>query len=115
MPEWFANWVRNYRPVLWIAPAALVLIAVGGYTHARLSGLPVLETILTWDEWFAAILFLPLVATIGTRLRGPSRGYDRPVRPALVSMGYVLGLLVFGADLLIRAMLGLGWDPFLLG
>ncbi len=114
MREGFAEWVRSYRTVLWIAPVALLMIALGGMIHARVAGLPVLETILTWAEWFAAILFLPIIATIGTQLRGPSRGVGQPTRPALVSMGYVLALLVFGADLLVRAVLGLGWEPFLL-
>lgn len=98
-----------------LGPVVWLLLALAGWIHARLAGLPVLETIVTYDEWFAALLLLPLLGTIGTSVRGPSRGRDRPDRPALVSMGFVLALIIFALDLIVRALFGLGWEPFLLG
>lgn len=110
-----AAWFRSYRLVWMLGPVVWALLALAGLIHARLAGLPVWEVIVTWHEWFAALLWLPLLATIGTTIRGYARGRDRSDRPPLVSMGYLLALIVFALDLAVRAILGLGWDPFLVG
>lgn len=113
--EGLTAWFRSYRIVWLLSPVVWVLLALAGGLHARMTGLPALELIVTYQEWFAALLLLPILVTIGTTIRGPSRGRDKPYRPSLVSMGYVLALTVFSLDLLVRALFGLGWEPFFLG
>lgn len=111
-----AAWFRSYRTVWLLSPVAVVVLAVAGWIHARVALLPELPLILTYWEWCAALLLLPSLATLGIAIRGPRRGgHDRPSRPALVSMGYVLAMAVLSVDLLVRALFGLGWEPFFLG
>jgi hypothetical protein len=108
-------WYRRDRLVWMLGPAAWVLLALAGWLHARMTGLPVLPLILTYDEWFAALLLLPSLATLGAAAREPEHGgAGVRSRLTLVRMGYVPALIVFSLDLLVRALFGLGWEPFFL-
>lgn len=115
MAQGVAAWFRSYRFVWLLGPVVWLLLVLAGWVHARLTGLPALELILTWQEWFVALLLLPYLLTMGTTIRGPGRGGDKPVRPSLVSMGYVLALTVLALDLMTRAIFGVGWAPFFVG
>jgi hypothetical protein len=101
----------------WVLALALwALLGVVAWVHAQLAGLPARQLIVTYWEWSVALLLLPFLATIGTTIPGPNRrGPDTPARPALISMGYVIALVIFSLDLLVRALFGLGWEPFFLG
>lgn len=97
------------RSLLLGALAFLILAACGGL-HARLSGQPAPQLIATWCEWFAALVFLPYVFTLGAFGRW---GQERAIAPVI--LGWRVALVVFALDLLLRALLGLGLTPFYTG
>lgn len=108
-------WNRRDRLMWMLGPAAWALLALAGWLHARITGLPVLPLILTYDEWFAALLLLPSLATLGATMREPEHGgAGARSRLTLLRKGHVPALTVFALDLLVRALFGLGWEPFFL-
>lgn len=109
LPWWQARWKRIMVGIaLWGALAA----AAGAFAASR--GLPLWETVVTWDEWFVAIaLFVYVPVALG----GPTDEEMRlqPTKKKLIyavrATGLVL-LVVFLLDLLVRLVFGLGWEPF---
>ena len=110
MVPWLqARWKRVVVGVgVWGAIAA----AAGAFAASR--GLPLWETVVTWDEWFvAAVLAIYVPVVLGgasdeeMRLQPTKRRLVHAVRAS----GMVL-LVVFLLDLVVRLVLGLGWDPF---
>lgn len=105
-------WLNRYRLALVMGPAVWVVLALAAWIHAYMGGLPTLPLILTYAEWCAAILLLPVLVTVGASVRGVQQASERPSR---LTMGYVLALSVLAIDVVIRALSGIGWEPFFLG
>jgi hypothetical protein len=82
------------------------LVALG-LLHAALSGRPAPRVITAWCEWFAALVFAPYVFSFGAFGRW---GSERSI--GLVVAGWRVALVVFALDLLMRALLSLGWEPY---
>ncbi|MFZ5816896.1 MAG: hypothetical protein ACOY93_16645 [Bacillota bacterium] len=103
MLQSLTHWFWSRRQDWLLGLGAWALLGVGGAVHAHFAQLPALQVIVTWNEWFAALLLLPLLFT--GRMRGNP----------LARKAYAAVLVVFALDLLVRALFGLGWQPFLLG
>ncbi len=110
MPAWIRRRTGEMVAgvVLWLA------LATAGAGSANATGLPVWETIVTWDEWAVSLLLLPqglfwLIAIVRRE------DVANPFVRRLVSGARALAwsaLPLFALDLLTRAVLGLGWKPF---
>lgn len=86
---------------------AFAVLAGLGSLHGALAGLSVPRLITAWAEWFTALVLFPYVFSFGALGRwGAERGHK------LVTLGWVVALEVFALDLLLRALLGLGWEPY---
>jgi hypothetical protein len=114
MMQGIIHWGQQAGRALLPGAGLWVLLALGGGLYAWVQGGPVLPTIVTWDEWVAAVFFLGpfIVFTMNVVHRGTreSRGEDRFVDVS-ARLGRA-GLAVFLLDLIIRAAFGLGWKPF---
>lgn len=143
MREWVAFGFRRHRSVLIGGLLLWALLAVGAVVQASAVKSPILPAIVTWSEWAVAVMLLPGLATAGARgLDAVSRGgraratmegviagagvssVDRHVaeeaqriksvgRPGWVRTLSTMAWVVFGVDLLLRAVFRLGWEPFL--
>lgn len=90
------RWVTPYRGRIGVGLGCWGLCSVAAVVYASQSGATRLPIVVTWNEWLVALLLIP----------------------ALVSGGSVAvwlrwtAAIVFGLDLLVRALFRLGWQPF---
>jgi len=86
---------------------AFLVLCLFGVLHAALAGRRGPENATAWCEWFAALVLLPYAFSFGAFGRwGSERGL------AWVAGGWRVALVVFALDLVLRAVLGLGWEPY---
>lgn len=106
-----AQWLKERWPV-WAAGVLLwVLLAAGATIYATTNSLNVWEQIVTWDEWAVAIgLLIRFLVPIFRRSEVVSRRGQWFVG-LMGDMTWALAV-VFLLDLLTRAVLGLGYEPF---
>lgn len=99
-----------WRRSLLAGLAAFAVLAACGALHAQFAGQPAPPMVVTWCEWFAALVLLPYVFTLGAFGRwGQERAHGA------VILGWRVALVVFALDLALRAALGLGLSPFYTG
>jgi hypothetical protein len=111
MGEALVGWVKE-RWMAWAAGVlAWVLLALGASAYATSTGLDPWRLTVTWDEWVVAIGLLPrLIVPIFRK----SEMVDPVARRAVAWVGEFTWVLfvIFILDLVARAVLGLGWEPF---
>jgi hypothetical protein len=101
----------------WLALAGAALWAVvmaAAYVYAGQTGKPVGPTAVTWVEWAVAIGWLPMVFQLVMGILGMSdveHKTGRRVIGTFTSLSFVC-LVAFLLDLVTRAVLGLGFEPF---
>ena len=111
MQEATIQWFRRR----WIALAAGVLlwgaVAVAAILYANRLGLSPWHRVVTWDEWLVA---LGLLVRIAVPIFRKSEMKDERAQRVVGWVGEFTGalLVVFALDLMTRALLGLGWEPF---
>lgn len=136
------SWYRNYRLYWLAGAVLWLIVAAGTWPYAQTRGLPYLKTMVTWDEWVVAVLLLPWLthfllvglgkATRGSRVNaamqnivvgGSLQALNDQVAAEFAPesnaspVGWVsrltaVAVAVFALDLLVRAVFGLGWQPF---
>lgn len=101
-----ASLQRAFRALLAGFLTFIVLVTLAS-VHGALTGLSVPQLITAWAEWFSALVLFPYAFSFGALGRwGEERGHR------LVTLGWQVALEVFALDLLMRAVLGLGWEPY---
>lgn len=107
--------VRDWMRERWLAWAAGVLlwIAVAGAAtaYSRSHGLNAWQQVVTWDEWLVAVGLLPRVLIPIFQKNEMKDPAARRVVGWVGDFSWAL-LVVFLLDLIARAVLGLGWEPF---
>jgi len=90
------------------------LLAAGAALFATMKGLPVWPVIVTWDEWVAALVTLPMFVMAALGIFTPEEFKGRRTRAVMRALYLVSPAVavVFVLDLISRAVLGLGWQPF---
>lgn len=143
MKDWVVAGFKHHRTALMGGLVLWVLLAVGAWVQVSAAQSPILPAIVTWNEWAVAVMLLPGLATAGARgFDAVSRGgraratmegviagagvssVDRHAaeeaqrikavgRPGWVRTLSTMAWVIFAVDLLLRAVYGLGWEPFL--
>jgi hypothetical protein len=94
--------------------SAGLLIAMAGWLYASGKGLPLWETVVTWQEWVAAILLLPTVL-LRIIVLNPKEDIHSKKAHRIVAVLHevaLVALAIFLVAVLTRATLGLGFKPF---
>ncbi|HLN61754.1 MAG TPA: hypothetical protein VK464_09400 [Symbiobacteriaceae bacterium] len=97
-----------------LGAGAWALLAAAGAAWAGSAGRPLLQTVVTVDEWAVAVLLLPTVLlwVFGVVQRDELvRDGARKVVGTAWGIGAV-AMVIFALDLATRAAFGLGWKPF---
>lgn len=143
MTQRIMAWLLHHRPALTGGLLLWGLLALGAWIRASGAQSPVLPAIVTWNEWAVALMLLPGLIMTGARgfdatsragraratMEGVIAGagiksVDRHVheeaqrlagvgRPGMIRSLSIMAWVVFALDLLLRAVFGLGWEPFL--
>ncbi|HWH69233.1 MAG TPA: hypothetical protein VNT26_07595 [Candidatus Sulfotelmatobacter sp.] len=105
------TWLKERWPALTAGLLLWVLLAAGATLYASQQGGDVWQQIVTWDEWAVA---LGLLVRFLIPIFRKSEVVDKRGRRVIGWLGDMTWALavVFALDLLARAVLGLGWEPF---
>jgi hypothetical protein len=111
MSEALVDWLKQ-RWSAWAAGVlAWVVLALGAAAYAGANGLHAWKLIVTWDEWVVAMgLFIRFLVPIFRRSEMVNTSARRIVGWAGEATWALFVILVL--DLVARAVLGLGWQPF---
>jgi len=107
-------WGRRHTVDVLAGVGLWLILGAAGWSRAVRMGTSPARTVVTWDEWAAALLLLPLLGVLGgagvnaVRHEGHARANTGRLNRAMVAGGVVLAL-----DLVLRVVLGLGWEPYL--
>jgi len=95
------RWVIPYGVQVGVGLVCWVLCSVAAAVYAAQTESAVLPTLVTWNEWLGALVLIPALFSISAP----------KVRPAM-GMARWIAATVLGLDILVRALFGLGWQPF---
>lgn len=111
MAETLVDWVKDRWPAWAAGVLAWVLLALGAAAYATSNGLDAWKLVVTWDEWVVAVGLIPRVLVPIFR---KSEVADPTARRVVAWFGEFTWVLfvILVLDLVARAVLGLGWEPF---
>lgn len=97
-----------------VGAGAGLLIAIAAWLYARGQELPLWETVVTWQEWVAAILLLPTVLLRIVVLNPKADIHSKKAHRIVAVLHDIalVALAIFLVAVLLRAVLGLGFKPF---
>ena len=126
--------LRPWRPHVAIGAIIFASLSAGALAYATSHSRPLGPEVVTWCEWFVAVDILPALILPGLARRAEIQAWVRrrmgmaeeaeseatyeyrlQQRNALLrfcALLWIWGGTVFGLDLLLRALTGLGFDPF---